>query len=266
MKKKGLSPRQVFLEDTSENDFWGGLDIGIRLEDFEERRNLLEEFPHIRLSLGLYPSEVELPNLDEKLKVLEKTLRMWSWSQKMGPVVALGECGLDLHWQYGTLKDQQVLFQNQIALSNKYNLPLIVHNRNATAEVLGCFMNNPPTAGGIMHCFSGSPKDAQLFLDYGFYLSFAGNLTFKNNNDLRTTLRYVPRDRLLFETDSPYLSPVPFRGKINRPGYVRYVYQEASKVLGIDTDVLKRVIVINFLRLFPAFGEDEKLRSFLARE
>ncbi len=243
MEKKGVDTEAAIFR-AIEAGMRGGLDIGIAAGDTAARSWVHANFPQIRLAAGLYPSEAEHENLADRLSILRYDLETF-------PISAIGEIGIDLHWNYGTVERQQELMQRQIELANLHRLPVIIHNREADDAVLEVLRSTPPADGGIMHCFSSDAAAARAFLDAGLYISFAGNLTYKKSEKLRNAAREVPPDRLLAETDSPFLSPQKVRGKTNHPGHVGFVYYQLAELHNIEVEELIRIVAENFARLFP---------------
>lgn len=243
MRKKGLDA-DVLLGRAVAAGMQAGIDIGTEAGDTGTRTWVHEKYPQIRLAAGLYPSEAEHESLKERLSLLESDVQTY-------PVAAIGEIGVDLHWKYGTVARQQELMQRQIELANLHRLPILIHNREADDEVAEVLRSTPPTAGGIMHCFSSDAAAARAFLDAGLYISFAGNLTYKKSEELRNAAVQVPLDRLLAETDSPFLSPQKVRGKPNHPGHVGFVYYQLAELHNIEVEELIRIVAENFARLFP---------------
>lgn len=243
MGKKDLDTRKL-LEKAVTAGLVGGLDIGTEAGDTAGRATMIDGFPQFGLAAGLYPSEAEHERLQDRLDLLLRDLQQF-------PVVAIGEIGIDLHWNYTTPKRQRDLMIQQIEVANRYGLPIIVHNRDADEEIAEVLKEHPPAAGGIMHCFSSGPEAAKTFLDAGMHISFAGNITYKKSDELRAAARAVPIDRLLTETDSPYLSPQAVRGKPNHPGHVGYVYETIASLRSIDPEKLVEAVRENFYRLFP---------------
>ena len=245
MQKKGININRHFSELFSMG-FSGGLDIGTEPGDTSARVALLSSFQKIRITSGLSPSlaaEIEEgKSLKSLLCILEKDIREYSPS-------AIGEIGLDWYWDYGTKKIQKDLMTAQINLANSYHLPVIIHNREADDDLIQLLENRPCLAGGIIHCFSSTWETAEKLLDLNFLISFAGNVTYKKNHTLRTTLGKIPLNRLLLETDSPYLSPEPHRGKINTPQNMPYIYHTAASVRKESYHVLVNQIRDNFSSL-----------------
>jgi TatD DNase family protein len=238
----------LILEAFEQKQLTYGLDIGIQLDDLEQRLHRFNHLPQVGLSIGLYPSHAN--NYEEALMKLYSILEKNSQDQRKR-VWAIGECGLDFHWNYGTPELQKSLLIAQIHLANQFRLPMIIHNRIATKQLIQIFKEQKPQHSGIIHCFEGTYTEAKEFLDLDFYISFSGIVTFKKNHELRQVLKQIPIERILFETDSPYLSPEPKRGRINLPGNVRYVYDLAQDLLNTSAEVLIPRITQNFVQLFP---------------
>ncbi len=166
-------------------------------------------------------------------------------------VVAIGEIGLDYHWDKSPKDVQQVVFRRQIQLAKRLDLPIIIHNREATEDVVTILEEEgAKEVGGIMHCFSGSPETAKRCLDMNFYISLGGPVTFKNAVKPKEVAKEVPLDRLLIETDCPYLAPHPFRGKRNEPSYVKLVAEQIADLKGISFDEVAKATTENANRLF----------------
>ena len=166
-------------------------------------------------------------------------------------VIAIGETGLDYHYNYSPRDQQIASFRAHIRWSIESGLPLIVHGRESYGDIVQIFREEEASRGrGVIHCFSGTERDAEFFLETGYFLSFAGPLTFTRNEELRKLFRSLPGDRILLETDSPFLAPVPLRGKRNEPAFVRYVYEKAAEVRGVPLEDLARAVSANAHRLF----------------
>jgi TatD DNase family protein len=196
-------------------------------------------------ALGTHPHDARLfdDRAEERIQGLIK---------ESSRVIAWGEIGLDYHYDNSPRDVQRQVFRRQLALARDANLPVIIHTREAeedTVEILRAEWNDPALRG-IMHCFSGSLSLAQATLDLGFLISFAGVLTFKNAGDLREVAAHVPLDRLLIETDCPYLSPVPFRGRRNEPAYVLEVARVLATIHGRAPEDIGRITGSNFTELF----------------
>ncbi len=226
----------------------GGIDAGCNEQDLEERSALLSSHPHIHLAGAMGPwctegmtgSEQDFQALDRRLSVLEKNLVEFKAS-------FLGETGLDRYWNYGTQELQKELFVKQMHLARRMGLRVLIHCRQAGDDTAKIIREAALPGAGVIHCFEGSEALLEAALECGYWISYAGNLTYKSNYSLRQTLRRVPADRLLLETDAPYLSPVPLRGQPNVPANVIHTYNCAAEVLGISLEELSERIWNNYL-------------------
>ncbi|XOD70256.1 MAG: metal-dependent hydrolase [Sodalis sp. (in: enterobacteria)] len=166
-------------------------------------------------------------------------------------VVALGETGLDYHYYHNNKSQQQAVFREHIRLGITLNKPIIVHTRSAREDTLAILREEHASkCGGVLHCFTEDHTTAKALIEMGFYISFSGIVTFRNTHLLREVARYVPLDRLLVETDSPYLSPIPYRGKENQPSYVREVADFLATLKGVSLEKLATSTTANFFNLF----------------
>jgi TatD DNase family protein len=232
---------QVLL-NARENGVGHMLCVGVTIEKFPEVLALAHEHPNIFASVGVHPDEQtgHDPSVDELVQ-LAKDPR----------VVAIGETGLDYFRIKGDMTWQQDRFRRHIRAARLCHKPLIIHTRDAAADTIRVMQEEgAELVGGVMHCFTESWETARAALDMGFYISFSGIVTFRNAELLRAVASKVPSERILIETDSPYLAPVPYRGKTNEPAYVRHVAVELAKVRGISLDDLARITTENFFRLF----------------
>ena len=166
-------------------------------------------------------------------------------------VVALGEMGLDYHWDTSPKDVQEKVFRQQIRLAKKLDMPIIIHNREATSDVIRILQEeNAAEVGGIMHCYSGTVAEVQPCLDMNFYISLGGPVTFKNAHEVKEVAKVIPLDRLLIETDAPYLAPHPYRGKRNEPAYVKLVAEEIARLREIDYEELCKITTRNAFEIF----------------
>jgi TatD DNase family protein len=240
------------LKELRDRGFGGVLDIGTRADDLDGRMRTLEGFSaggFLRFSAGIWPSAEAIGNKDRCMDSLRKSID----SAPAGSVVAIGECGLDRHWNNEAsgvdLRKERELFEAQLELARSLDMPVIVHSREAaadTAEAIGAYTG----LRGVVHCFSYGKEEAARFLDLGFHISFAGNCTYKNSKEVKEALRFVPPDRLLFETDCPYLAPMPYRGKTAEPGMVERIYQFAAELRNTPLHGLIEEIAENCGNLF----------------
>jgi len=238
MKEKGIDTSALFTS-LFEQGFIGGIDAGCYFDDLAERSKLLKEFPSIKIAGAMGPWEAEKENLEDKLNALKADIQSLK-------VNIIGEIGLDYYWKYGTKEKQFFLFEEQMKLANAIGAPVLIHDRDANEDTIAFIRRLSPSKGGIIHCFDGCLDLMKQALDKGYYISFAGNLTYKSSRELRDSLKQVPLDRLLFETDSPYLTPVPHRGEPNSPAFVIHTYECASQVLDMPLEKLKEQVLENY--------------------
>ena len=242
MEHKELDTRSVITE-AFESGLEFAIDIGTEMSDVPKRFKLLSNFKNILFAAGNYPSEIEKETVANLIDSLETII-------KNNKISAIGEIGLDWHWNYGTKEQQMELFEAQINLANKYNLPVLIHNREADTEIIEILQKTRPIAGGILHCFSSNYETAVKLLDIGLYISFAGNVTYKKNNSLRAVASKIPVNSIFAETDSPYLSPQKVRGKTNHPGHIGYTYETLAECQKLPIEDFIQTVRNNFLTLF----------------
>lgn len=234
---------EVFTK-MAENGVAGAICIGVTLEDFPHILALTERCPNLLATVGVHP---------ENTGVQEASIAALCELAQHPDVVAIGETGLDYYWHKDHPEWQRERFRTHIRAARELGKPLVIHNREATQDVLRLLSEErAKEVGGVMHCFTESWEAAQKALDLGFYLSFSGIVTFKNAAQVKDVARRAPLDRMLVETDSPYLAPAPYRGKTNQPGYVKHVAEEIARLRGIAFDEVARATTDNCFRLFPA--------------
>lgn len=218
--------------------------IGVTLEDLPRVLALAEAWPVLLASVGVHPEAtgVREPTVAELVEVACHPR-----------VIAIGETGLDYYWHKDAPEWQRERFRIHIRAARQAQKPLVVHTREAAADTLRVMQEEGAReAGGVMHCFTETWEVAEAALDRGFYISLSGIVTFKKALTVREVAQRVPLDRLLVETDSPYLAPVPYRGKINQPGYVKHVAEEVARLRGLSYEALVDATTANFFRLFPS--------------
>ncbi|MBA5248507.1 MAG: TatD family deoxyribonuclease [Gammaproteobacteria bacterium] len=215
--------------------------VCIDLEHFEDVFSLAKKYPQIYASVGVHPCELagEDPSVEALLTLAEHD-----------KIIAIGETGLDyFHVEKDTAEWQRERFRRHIAASNQSGKPMIIHTRNARADTLA-IMREEKAERGVMHCFSEDWETAKAALDLGFYISFSGIVTFKNAQELREVARKVPLDSILVETDAPYLTPVPYRGKPNSPAYTYYTAEKLAQIRGETIETIAAATTNNFNKLF----------------
>ncbi|WP_310493097.1 TatD family hydrolase [Dechloromonas sp.] len=230
------------LQHMQENQVNVAVCIGVNLEDFPNVIALAEQHAQLYATVGVHPeyTDVEEPDEDRLLGLAAHP-----------KVIAIGETGLDYYWQKDQPEWQRDRFRTHIRAAKRCGKPLVVHTRDSSADTLRVLKEEGADAvGGVMHCFTENWDIARLALDLGFYLSFSGIVTFKNAIIVKEVAKKCPLDRLLVETDSPYLAPAPYRGKPNEPAYVRYVAEEVAKLRSISIDQVHQATTDNFFSLF----------------
>ncbi len=216
--------------------------VSVNLEDYPEVLTLASEHDHIFASVGVHPNETEGedPSVDRLVELAADN-----------NVVAVGETGLDYFRSEGDLDWQRDRFANHIQAAKKIDKPLIIHTRDATDDTVELMKTEGASQpGGVMHCFTGDWDMATRCLDLGFYISFSGIVTFKSATDLQEVARKVPADRMLIETDSPFLAPVPMRGKTNQPAFVKHVAEFVADLRGESAEEVASRTADNFFELF----------------
>lgn len=224
------------------NDVGAALCVSVTLEDFPKVLALAESHDQLYASVGVHPDYPDLrePSVAELVELARHP-----------KVVAIGETGLDYYRLTGDLEWQRERFRVHIRAARQACKPLIIHTRAAAADTLRLMREEGAAeAGGVMHCFTESWEVAQGALDLGFHISFSGIVTFKNAREIKAVAQRVPLDRLLVETDSPYLAPVPYRGKTNQPGWVKHVAEEVARLQGCSLSDVAAATTANFKRLF----------------
>lgn len=204
---------------------------------------LAQQYNFIYAAVGWHPENLTgiAPDYLEQLA---------AWAQ-LPRVVAIGEIGLDYYWKENEPREvQKRIFLEQIDLAKQFELPVIIHDRDAHGDMLELFQKEVRGVQAVFHCFSGSLEMAKELAKRGYYFGFGGTSTYKNAQKVREVLQYVPKELILMETDCPYLSPVPFRGKRNNPGYVEYTARNAAQLLGMDFAELVQLTAANTKRLF----------------
>ncbi len=215
-------------------------------ENFSRVVRLAEKHENIFASVGVHPHDAKTFDAESERRLIE----LASESEK---VVAWGEIGLDFYYDHSPPKLQKEIFRRQIQIAEELDLPIIIHSRDAdveTVEILTEECGSENFRGGIMHCFGGTPEMAEKLMNVGFMISFAGNVTFKKAENLRDAARIVPLDKLLIETDAPYLAPIPFRGKRNEPMFVVETAKFLADFYNVDLEVLAKATTQNFRQLF----------------
>ena len=234
------------LAKMAENQVSHALCVSVDLPDFPRVLQLAQTYPHIYASVGVHPDYEDTPE-----PTVEELVRLSAHPK----IVAIGETGLDYYRLEGDLEWQRERFRTHIRASRQTGKPLIIHTRSAAGDTIRLMREegagtHAGGAGGVMHCFTESLEVARAAMEMGFYISFSGIVTFKNAKELQAVAREVPLERMLIETDSPYLAPVPHRGKMNEPGLVKHVAEFLSSLKGIPLEEIARQTTDNFFELF----------------
>jgi len=230
------------LAKMRENDVVHALCVSVNLADFPQVLALAEQHSNIYASVGVHPDYegVEEPGVARLVELAQHP-----------KVIAIGETGLDYFRLTGDLEWQRERFRNHIRAARECAKPLIIHTREAAADTLRIMAEeNATEAGGVMHCFTENWEVAEAALAMGFYISFSGIVTFKNATQIKEVAQRVPLERILIETDAPYLAPAPYRGKLNQPAYVKHVAEEIALLRGISLSEVGQRTTENFARLF----------------
>ncbi len=234
------------LAKMEDNKVTHALCVSVDLPDFPGVLALAEQYPHIYASVGVHPDYEDTP---------EPTVEQLVELSDHPKIVAIGETGLDYYRLEGDLEWQRERFRTHIRASRITRKPLIIHTRSASADTIRLMQEegagtDAGGVAGVMHCFTESLEVAQAAIAMGFYISFSGIVTFKSAKDLQAVARAVPLERMLIETDSPYLAPVPFRGRMNEPGYVRHVAEYIATLKELPLEQVARQTTDNFFNLF----------------
>lgn len=217
--------------------------VGFDRPTIERAIELADRYAHVYLTLGWHPTEAGDYNEEVETYLLDKL--------RHPKVVALGEIGLDYHWMTASKEVQEAVFRRQIQLSKDLDLPFVVHTRDALEDTYDIIQSEGVgLRGGIMHSYSGSLEMAQKFVDLGMTISFSGVVTFKKALDVQEAATGLPLDKILVETDAPYLAPVPKRGRENKPAYTRYVAEKIAELRGLPLEEVAAATFANSLRLF----------------
>jgi len=217
--------------------------ISVDEESFDFVSNAVMQFKDVYGTVGLHPHDASefSPSLEQSIRKL---------AQGHDKMIAIGETGLDYHYMNSSAENQQFAFRKQLQIAVELNLPVVLHSREAEADTISILKEIPVPALGVAHSFTSSLKMARTLLDMGWYLGINGIVTFKNAEDLREVVRWIPMDRLLLETDSPFLAPVPFRGKPNKPAHISVIASFIAELRKIPIENLAEKTSQNAHRLF----------------
>ncbi|HEY0841948.1 TatD family hydrolase [Methylotenera sp.] len=237
-----LANLPAIKQSMQDNEVSHALCISVTLPDFPQVLALAEENENFYASVGVHPDyeDIQEPTVEELINLANHP-----------KVIAIGETGLDYFRLTGDLEWQRKRFRTHIRAAIATGKPLVIHTRNSPEDTLRIMHEeNAQQVGGVMHCFTESLDVALEAIALGFYISFSGIITFKNAHSIKEVAKHIPLDRILVETDSPYLAPTPYRGKTNQPSYVKHVAEEVANLRGIHFDTLATATTENFFRLF----------------
>ncbi|MGD6782266.1 TatD family hydrolase [Sutcliffiella horikoshii] len=217
--------------------------VGFDRKTITRAMELVEKYDFLYAAVGWHPVDA-----------IDMTEEDLAWIEDLAShekVVAIGEMGLDYHWDKSPKEIQKEVFRKQIQLAKKVKLPIVIHNRDATADVVQILKEeDAKEVGGIMHCFTGSLEVAKECMEMNFYISFGGPVTFKNAKKPKEVVKEIPMEKLLIETDCPYLTPHPYRGKRNEPGYVRLVAEQIAELKELTVEEVAEKTTANAKKLF----------------
>ena len=230
-----------FIENLKNNEIDNVIIPSVEPSTFDEIISLCEQYNIIYGAIGVHPSEAKTYT-DETEKEIYKLC-------KNEKIIAIGEIGLDYYWEQETKELQKEVFRKQLKIAEELQVPVLIHDREAhkdTFEILQEFNLKDV----VFHCFSGNADFAKKCIKKGYYIAIGGVVTFKNAKDLKEVAKIVPLDKLLLETDAPYLAPVPYRGKLNTPAYLKYIAEEIANIREIDVEEVKKQTTINAQKIF----------------
>lgn len=230
----------IILDNMVKADVRKALIVSSFIDDYLYSKTIRHDDIAFKNSLGIYPD-----NVDE---CTDETLAQYYQYFKENECAAIGEIGLDYHWNSTNKKRQQYFFEKQLMMAEELDKPVIIHTRDAAQDTYDILKRHH--CKGVMHCFSEKREMAKLFLKLGYYISFSGTITFKNAKEPPEVVKITPIDRILVETDCPYMAPVPLRGKRNEPSFVVHTAKKAAELLGIKEEELLKAINDNYDSLF----------------
>ncbi len=240
LEKKVYKDLNNIIKEIFETEIEKIIVSGYNIATNAEAISLSEQYDNIYVSVGYHPSIAD--------EVTEKDLELLEEQLSYKKVVAVGEIGLDYYWRSDNKTQQLSLFKKQIEIANRNQKPIIVHNRQATEDIYNVLKLSG--AKGVLHCYNDSLKMARKFIQLGFLLGIGGIITFKNNNDIREVIKNIPIEYLVFETDSPYLTPEPYRGKQNNPQNIKYIAKKVVEIKGLSYNEVIMKSSTNAKRLF----------------
>lgn len=238
--------RESLVEEIRKAGITKLISAGYSLEGSRRGKELAEKYDFIYTTAGISPNDI--PQTQEELWIMLEEIE--AIAKQSGKVVAIGEIGLDYYWNDENKELQKLAFEKQIDMANRLELPIVIHTREAVMDTLAILKQKEVLKKGVFHCCPLNRELVKEALKLGFYISFAGPITFKNSKNANEIIEMVPNDRMLIETDSPYLSPEPLRGTRNDPRNVRFVAQKVAEVKGMTLEETAKITYQNAERLF----------------
>ena len=222
------------------------INVGTNTKNSAEAVEMAKKYEGMYVAAGIHPSDI-----DEEISLEDAIgkLRALLDKREEYKIVALGEIGLDYHWRQDNKENQAQFFEAQLKLAEEYGIPVVIHDREAHGDTFEASLRHP-NVRGVFHCYSGSPEMARDLVRRGWYISFTGVITYKNAPIVQASAKAVPIDRILVETDAPYLAPVPFRGKINRSDYIEYTLRTIAELHGVSEEEIRTRTHENACKLF----------------
>lgn len=237
--------RETLLKGMKDKGVCAITNIGVTLETSQYTAKLTEQYDFMYGAVGIFPSEVACMEQSDVLSELRKLVNNYE------KIVAIGEIGLDYHYEDTDKALQQKWFVSQMNLARELKVPVVIHSRDAAKDTVD-FMReaHAEEIGGVIHCYSYTKETARDFLDMGFYFGIGGVVTFKNAKKLKAAVEYIPMDRIVLETDSPYLTPSPYRGERNSSAYLTYVAEQIAEIKGISVEEVYNVTWDNAHKMY----------------
>ena len=238
--------RERLVEEIRKAGITKLISAGYSLEGSRRGKELAEKYDFIYTTAGISPNDI--PQTQEELWIMLEEIE--AIAKQSGKVVAIGEIGLDYYWNDENKELQKLAFEKQIDMANRLELPIVIHTREAVMDTLAILKQREVLKKGVFHCCPLNRELVKEALKLGFYISFAGPITFKNSKNANEIIEMVPNERMLIETDSPYLSPEPLRGRRNDPRNVRFVAQKVAEVKGMTLEEVAQITYQNAVKLF----------------
>lgn len=237
--------REQVIKELKENNIVGVLNCGASLRGARASAKLAEKYDIFYSAVGIHPGNA--------YELTEEAVKEIKDMAKNNKVRAIGEIGLDYYWEENPPKEvQKAVFRRQMEIARELNLPVVIHDRDAHGDTLE-IMKEFPEVKGVVHCFSGSVEFAHECLKLGYYIGITGVITFKNAKKLREVAKEVPLDRILVETDCPYMAPTPYRGERNRSEYIKYIIEQIAEIKGVSVEEIQDITIENIKNLLKIF-------------